>query len=104
MNETKLKKYDAVELRGVWLGNDFQWWPGYYILEIQKDGSFLISRTYKGDHNITQLTWPYQALPEELRKPETPPKLSVTGGVYNAQNFLQEYGACMLRAYRQALA
>jgi hypothetical protein len=99
MSEAKFQKYDAVEFRGVELADGYHWWSGYYVLEVEKDGNCLISRTYPGAHNITQLSWPYRASPEFLRKPESTPKLSVTGGIYSAQNFLQEYGSSMVRSF-----
>lgn len=99
MKETKFQKYDAVEVKGVELPEGYKWWPGYYILEIEKDGSCLISYTYRGDHNITQLSWPHRISPDSLRKPEIEPKLSVTGGIYSNKNFLQEYGAFMVRSF-----
>ncbi|MBD0344905.1 MAG: hypothetical protein ICV63_08790 [Coleofasciculus sp. Co-bin14] len=100
MENTNFKKYEAVELKGVRLNEeDYKWWTGYYILEIEKDGSYLVSRTYQGNHNITQLTWPYRVSVDDIRKPETEPKLSVTGGVFSRQNFLQVYGASMVGAF-----
>jgi hypothetical protein len=99
MTEIKFQKHDAVELKGIALKDDYKWWSGYYVLEIEKDGSCLISRTYLGAHNITQLTWPYRVSPDRLRKPEVIPKLSVTGGIYSAKNFLPEYGAFMVNSF-----
>ncbi len=98
------KKYDAVELRGVKRGEGYVWWSGYYILEVERDGKYLISRPYQGEHNITQLTWPHRVSPEVLRKPESEPKLSVTGGIYSTKNFLQEYGAFMVRSFYRTKA
>jgi hypothetical protein len=99
MTEIKFQRYDAVELRGMKLKEDYKWWTGYYVLEIEKDGSCLISRTYPGAHNITQLSWPYRVSPDKLRKPESIPKLSVAGGIYSAKDFLSEYGAFMVRSF-----
>ncbi|MCA1992544.1 MAG: hypothetical protein LDL41_11005 [Coleofasciculus sp. S288] len=33
-----------------------------------------------------------------LRRPEKPEKFKVTGGIYKAENFLQEYGKSILKA------
>jgi hypothetical protein len=99
MTKTKFQKYEAVEVKGMWLGSYFQWWSGYYILEVEDDDNYLISSTYKGDHNITQLTFPTRAHADRLRKPDNPPKLSVTGGIYSGDNFLQQSGASMVRAF-----
>jgi hypothetical protein len=92
---SNLRQYDAVEIKKAY-GNE--WDTGYWILKIEESGSCLVSRTYQGDHGITQLSFPTRCSPTELRKPTTPPKLKVTGGIYKAENFLQEYGACMVRA------
>lgn len=100
--DSKLKVYDAVELRGVWLGQEYKWFEGYYILKIEGDDSYIISHPYPGKDNITQLTWPYRVSLDKLRKPDKPPKLSVTGGVYSKDSFLKEYGASMLRAFYEA--
>ena len=97
MGKTKFQQYDAVEL-----SSRRKWWTGYYILEIERDGNCLISRTYQGEHNLTQLSWPYRVSPNLLRKPESEPKLSVTGGAYSAKNFLKEYGASMVRSFYRA--
>ncbi len=99
MGNTGFQRYDAVEFRGIKLADGYQWWGGYYVLEVENDGNCLISRTYQGGNNITQLSWPYRTSPDLLRKPETVPKLSVTGGIYLAANFLPEYGACMVRSF-----
>jgi hypothetical protein len=87
--------YDAVEVKG-W-GDS--WHSDYWVLAIEPDNSCIVSRTYQGDHNITQLSFPSRVTSDRLRKCDT--KLKVTGSVYSADSFLKEYGDSMLRAFRK---
>ncbi|MEQ8539338.1 MAG: hypothetical protein RIB93_18025 [Coleofasciculus sp. D1-CHI-01] len=101
-NEPVFEVYDPVDVRGVWLGQEqgYQWHPGCYVLhrEIKKgQWWYMITRPYQGNNNITQLSYPIAYPSEKLRKTENPTPLKVTGGIYKANEFLQQYGASLLK-------
>lgn len=105
--KSELTLYSAVQLRGlavkesnaisgaIW-ADGYIWHPDYWILAIAGD-SCIISRVYQGSNNITQLSWPSRVKRDHLRPCDA--KLKVTGGLYNSANFLQSYGASILKAF-----